>query len=58
MVKRYEITECSRNPFMSYRCMEEDSQGDYVLFEAYERLEAAYVELQERYDLDVNPEGK
>lgn len=38
--------------------MEKSDTGTYVLFDEYEKLAAAYAELQERYDLDVNPEGK
>ncbi|ANT45371.1 putative single-stranded DNA binding protein [Pectobacterium phage PP90] len=57
-VQRYELTEMSFNPYESYRCMEEDEQGDFVRFEDYDKLAEAYATLLERYDLDVNPEGK
>lgn len=38
MVQRYELEEMSRNPFESYRCMEENEDGDYVKYEDYEKL--------------------
>ncbi|HEC2583962.1 TPA: hypothetical protein R2K58_000478 [Raoultella ornithinolytica] len=33
MPKRYDIEEMSRNPFESYRCIEEVGEGDYVRFD-------------------------
>lgn len=38
MVQRYELEEMSRNPFESYRCLEENDEGDWVKYEDYERL--------------------
>lgn len=58
MVQRYELEEMSRNPFESYRCLEDNEEGDWVKYEDYKKLEDAYAELRERYDLDVNLEGK
>lgn len=38
--------------------MEVDQNGEFVLSEDYDKLAEDYAALQERYDLDVNPEGK
>lgn len=54
MVQRY--TPYASGYGEGYMC--ESAGGDWVAYEDYEKLEEAYAELQERYDLDVNPEGK
>ena len=39
MVQRYELEEMSRNPFESYRCLEENDEGDWVKYEGYAAIE-------------------
>lgn len=39
MVQRYELEEMSRNPFESYRCLEDNEEGDWVKYEDYAALE-------------------
>ena len=48
MVRRYSVIDD----------MPESEAGEMVAYEDYKALEEAYAELQERYDLDVNPEAK
>ncbi|QHJ80653.1 MAG: hypothetical protein [Caudoviricetes sp.] len=38
--------------------MVESAAGDWVEYADYDALVEAYAALLERYDLDVNPEGK
>lgn len=37
-VERYDIEETSKNPFASYRCIIEVDEGDYVLYDDYQKL--------------------
>lgn len=39
MVQRYELKEMSRNPFESYRCLEDSEEGDWVSYEDYAALQ-------------------
>ncbi|UVX30821.1 hypothetical protein S8a_00002 [Klebsiella phage VLCpiS8a] len=39
---RYDIKEMSGNPFESYRCIEEDEDGDYVRVEDVQALVDAH----------------
>ena len=39
MVQRYELEEMSRNLFESYRCLEENDEGDWVKYEDYAAIE-------------------
>lgn len=48
MVQRYELEEMSRNPFESYRCLEENDEGDWVKYEDYAKLELKYLQLANR----------
>ena len=44
MVQRYELEEMSRNPFESYRCLEENEEGEWVKYEDYERLKQEFMD--------------
>lgn len=44
MVQRYELEEMSRNPFESYRCLEDNEEGDWVKYEDYERLKQEFMD--------------
>lgn len=62
MVQRYELEEMSRNPFESYRCLEENDEGDWVKYEDYAALEKLYraaiehmVAVHQRYNSDAGP---
>lgn len=57
MVQRYELEEMSRNPFESYRCLEDNEEGDWVKYEDYAELRELLREVVEDcYMLDVKDE--
>lgn len=43
MVQRYDIEEMSGNPWESYRCIEENEEGDYVKYDDYMALKAEFM---------------
>lgn len=59
MVKRYN-PELERDGGLGFPSltMRSNHIGSWVEYKDYAALEEAYAQLQERYDLDVNPEGK
>lgn len=55
MVTRYDLTEDVATGTLD---ITPDPNGQYVSLSDFRALEEAYAQLCERYDLDVNPEGK
>lgn len=57
-ITRYDLTEDVNTGVLDITPVPDSHEGRYVSYSDYLALEDAYAELQERYDLDVNPECK
>ncbi|QHJ79744.1 MAG: hypothetical protein [Caudoviricetes sp.] len=56
MVQRYELEEMSRNPFESYRCLEDNEEGDWVKYADYLAIHALMCRLTDQFNLCEIPD--
>ncbi|AXY82055.1 hypothetical protein [Pectobacterium phage Slant] len=57
-VTRWDLTEDVATGIVDVTPVPHSMEGRFVTYEDYDKLAEDYATLQERYDLDVNPEGK
>ncbi|AZF94563.1 hypothetical protein HOU72_gp32 [Pectobacterium phage Khlen] len=57
-VTRWDLTEDVATGIVDVTPVPHSMGGRFVTYEDYDKLAEDYAALQERYDLDVNPEGK